>query len=177
MRSIVMSLAGVLAVTVCLLRPVSAQTPQNQSRELAAEDSSKAASVFTIIETEPQVSRQWGRNQPLSPGGATAYAIIPGFFVHGIGHLYAHDYRTGAILFGVQVVAGTWFIAEIFGPMMGRDHDPQASIAVATFAAYWVSWIYDIVHAGAAASQYNARFNVALQPERDGVQLCLRLRL
>ena len=75
-----------------------------------------------------------------SPGLAFILALGPGFFVHGLGHIYAQD----------QLIGGGLLLTEVMSALSYYNPDLGNPLF------FW-SWVIDIIDAPFAAMRYNSR--------------------
>lgn len=99
-----------------------------------------------------------------APGGAgevilgELIAIFPGFFVQGLGHRYAGDYRTASqlgrvgqigmllTLLGGGIVTGGYFAEDADQTSLGISLYASGGFIGAVGVTYWgTAWIYDII--------------------------------
>jgi TM2 domain-containing membrane protein YozV len=111
-----------------------------------------------------------------SKATATILAIVPGFFIHGIGHFYSGDMTTGLILLSAEIISvgGMFLIGlkDAFGerwPKEDKNYNFYYAIGAFTF---FVSWMYDILHSPMAVEKYNLKIRAGIQIEdADKIQI------
>lgn len=119
-----------------------------------------------------------------SESTAFLLAFVPGFFIHGMGHFYAGDFKTGLILFGLELLIIPGAAAEIaYDLAENKDPDDKGNVAHAAFAvglaAFFVSWVIDIAHSSVAVEKYNnkVRAQIYYSSDRgDDIQVGLTLK-
>jgi hypothetical protein len=94
-----------------------------------------------------------------NPNVAFFYASVPGFFVHGAGHFYADEKKTGWILvageavsLGVLIFSGLVGFAEAMGGEASTSPDMLALTGTIIFIG---TWIYDLIGAPLAVKKNN----------------------
>jgi hypothetical protein len=106
-----------------------------------------------------------------SESTATFLAILPGFFVHGLGHFYAADYLTASILLTTEllVVSGTLgaIVDQIDNNEPGGEFDLNRASVIVSLAFFLASWIYDFAHADAAVRKYNDKIRAEIYLSSD----------
>ncbi len=125
-----------------------------------------------VLSTEPTSEMAWSNVDHVDPGAATVIALVPGFFVHGLGHFYARDPVRGVILLGAQAGSVLWFFSETFVGMIEGDKEGSATGQIAAVSLYFGTWFYDFVHAGKAAENYNAKLHITLRQQHESTFLC-----
>ena len=76
-------------------------------------------------------------------------AIVPGFFIHGLGNMYAGNGRTGGLLLTIEVVSviGLFFYAL---SELGENNYPDEkgfghyALGFVLFGSFFGSWLWDI---------------------------------
>jgi len=81
-----------------------------------------------------------------SPALAFGIAFVPGFFVHGLGHLYVEKYKTFIILLSNQVISASLIFYRSFRYYNERN-DNDIIIFLILITVWFGSWIYDIIGA------------------------------
>lgn len=94
-----------------------------------------------------------------NPNVAFFYAFVPGFFVHGAGHFYAGERKTGWILVAGEVVglgiitfSGLVGFAEAMGGGTSTSPDMLALTGTLIFIG---TWVYDLIGAPLAVKKNN----------------------
>jgi hypothetical protein len=103
-----------------------------------------------------------------SPRRAILYALVPGFVVHGSGHIYAGEKKTARILLATEMVGFVLMFMAMGDP--GYDLDDTTSngdrenddgtrdwLAGTGAFLFLGSWIYDVVGAPFACKRQNER--------------------
>ena len=114
------------------------------------------------------------------PHDAFVASLWPGILLHGWGHHVAGDQETflnlaGGELFGVIMLG--FGASEALGPdIKDESKATSQSIAIAGAAIFGVTWLWDVVDAGAAAKRFNKEHNLSLLPLEGGAQLALSTR-
>ncbi len=101
-----------------------------------------------------------------APENVFMVAVIPGFVVHGLGHVMADDLRTGYALFGGEMVSlamlgyGLRQAADdvqsgAIGSIWAWDKSSGANIIWGASAVFLITWAADFLHAPIAAEEYN----------------------
>ncbi len=166
------AIAIALGLSLILVSRTDAGQPSLQMLlELPQMTKAVEARSQSVLSTEPTSEMAWSNADHVDPGAATVIALIPGFFVHGAGHLYARDYLRGTILLGVQAFSAVWFFKESFTGIIEGDEEGSATGQAIAVSLYFGSWLYDVFRAGVAAEKYNGRVQVAIHPERQGLLL------
>jgi len=94
-----------------------------------------------------------------SESTATLLAVFPGFFIHGLGHFYAGDGKTGAILFALEVLSLP-VIRRLPGLFIGDDYvneqfNYKHVLLIGGVIIFLGSWTYDYIHASTAVRNHN----------------------
>jgi TM2 domain-containing membrane protein YozV len=124
-----------------------------------------------------------------NPNLALAYAVIPGFIVHGAGHFYAGRRTTGIVLLACEVVGCTFFTVGALDQAVSHLEDAHPSdgasgeglIVIGTIL-FVGSWTYDMIGAPLAVQKYNQALldkeavglKFRLQKKEPGVYLVWR---
>jgi len=122
--------------------------------------------------------------QKKSVFAALVWSIVPGFFIHGLGHAYVDKPETFGILLGIEIMSSFIFFHE-FAKGMGdnSDEEPNNAIGLTALFAWTSSWIYDIYGSATTAHKINKKYkrtNWYLVPEIDSYsnfQLKLKINL
>ncbi|MBD3216778.1 MAG: hypothetical protein GF310_00785 [candidate division Zixibacteria bacterium] len=82
-------------------------------------------------------------------------AIVPGFFVHGAGNMYAGNGKRGLTLLGLELLSlvGLFFyaMAEFGSSMSNSDVKTEGKvIGGVSFALFFGTWFWDIITVGGA---------------------------
>jgi hypothetical protein len=82
-------------------------------------------------------------------------AIVPGFFVHGAGNMYAGNGKRGLTLLGLEIVSlvGLFFyaMAEFGSSMSNSDVKTEGKvIGGVSFALFFGTWFWDVITVGQA---------------------------
>jgi hypothetical protein len=81
----------------------------------------------------------------------------------------------GGELFGVIMLG--FGLSEALGPdIKGESKATSQSIAIGGGVIFGVTWLWDVVGAGAAATRFNKEHNLSLLPLDGGAQLALSTR-
>jgi len=93
------------------------------------------------------------------PNTAAFYALVPGFFVHGAGHFYAGRSKTGALLFGIEMLSGlSLYLFALSNLPNGEPDDTRRAAYVSVAAGLFLgSWYYDIMKSPHAVKEYNEK--------------------
>jgi hypothetical protein len=115
----------------------------------------------------------------LSAEEATYRAVLPGFFIHGLGHFYAKDQTTGAVLYLTEVV-GILFINNAlhngFSENQFAQRGNRYDIPIG-LVAFFGSWLYDIATASSAVEKYNRKITLGIAKMKNGGgEICVGLR-
>jgi hypothetical protein len=101
----------------------------------------------TQLQTSPSLKRK-------SPYMAIFYSFIPGIIVHGSGHFYAGDARTGSRLLGAEAAGGLLIVGGFFLGLAGVQ--TEAGFAVLSGGILFVgSWVYDVVRSPLVVKKHN----------------------
>jgi hypothetical protein len=110
-----------------------------------------------------------------SPAVAFALGFAPGFFIHGLGHYYIGEGKTGNVLLVTEALgASLACYGAITGLRKKFDEDPTtepSGSSVFLFAtgsiAFAASWIYDFIAAPIKAARLNKEhgFSMMLCPD------------
>ena len=92
--------------------------------------------------------------KPLSKTMGVAFAVFPGFFVHGTGHFYAKDTKMGLILLGIEVASVTAITLEGLSRFDSANRQNDALVAVGV-VGFFGSWAADILLVSKAVDRYN----------------------
>ena len=96
-------------------------------------------------------------------------ALVPGFFVHGAGHMYAGKAKTGMILFGMEALSIV--IGFPAGLYLAFNSDPDTEgyfIFYSMFAVWLGTWFYDVLKVGSAIKErHPARFGLNIESKYD----------
>ena len=89
-----------------------------------------------------------------NPYMAIFYSFVPGIIVHGSGHFYAGDSRTGTRLLLAEAAGGGLIFVGIVLTMAGVQ--TEAGFAVLSGAILFVgSWVYDVVRSPLVVKKHN----------------------
>ncbi len=89
-----------------------------------------------------------------NPYMAIFYSFVPGIIVHGSGHFYAGDARTGTRLLGAEAAGGLLIVGGFFLGLAGVQ--TTAGFAVLSGAVLFVgSWVYDVVRSPLVVQKQN----------------------
>ncbi len=105
-----------------------------------------------------------------SPTDTLLIALIPGFFIHGLGHFYIGENKTGGILLGIE--ASGWFVLLSYSMYLGvrglfecslaGDPDCVESeglqntgtvIGIIFAGSFFGTWLYDVITAPMKANR------------------------
>jgi len=169
MKASLITIAVILVIIVC--PALMANNNNEYKTELRAPDYSLSLAshnqgIFQdqTLNQKDQTNAKNYKQHPRfkSERTATYLALFPGILIHGIGHLYAGDRTTGTILFGVEILVFLIAFDKVPGlePENLWSYDrPNAGhfLSYACLFAFLGSWVYDFIHAGTAARNYNNR--------------------
>lgn len=118
--------------------------------------------------TDPTFAEQTKSAEVKSPYRAILYAAVPGFFLHGSGHIYAGKKKTARVLLATEMVGFVLMFMAMGDP--GYDLDDTTSngdrenddgtrdwLAGTGAFLFLGSWIYDMVGAPLAVKRQNER--------------------
>lgn len=110
-----------------------------------------------------------------SPAGTLLIALIPGFFIHGLGHFYIGEKKTGGILLAIEVSG--WFVLSSYSIYLGvrgffecfLGGDPNCLeseglqntgtvIGTIFVASFLGSWLYDVIAAPMKAMKAKRKY-------------------
>ena len=80
-------------------------------------------------------------------------AIVPGFFVHGAGNMYAGNGKRGLTLLGLELLSlvGLFFYGMAGSSMLSSDVKTEIRIVGGvSFALFFGTWFWDIITVGEA---------------------------
>ena len=108
-----------------------------------------------------------------NPDTALLISVVPGFFLHGLGHAYAGRYWTAGGLMLAEAAGIALLLSSgvglAFGDSIGSLDDDEAKKVDALIGAgnllFWGSWLYDII---APQVLLRGRSKVALLPDPGG---------
>jgi hypothetical protein len=107
-----------------------------------------------------------------NPNIAFFYAFIPGFFVHGAGHFYAGEKKTGWILVAGEVVSlGVLTFSGLvgFAQAMGGESSISSDMLALTGSVIFIgTWVYDLIGAPIAVKKNN---QILLQKQSQAIKL------
>jgi hypothetical protein len=108
-----------------------------------------------------------------NPNVAFFYAFVPGFFVHGAGHFYAGEKKTGWILVAGEVVSlGVLTFSALVGLGESMDGSPTTididALALAGTIIFIGTWVYDLIGAPLAVKTKN---QMLLEKQNQAIQL------
>jgi hypothetical protein len=108
-----------------------------------------------------------------NPNVAFFYAAVPGFFVHGAGHFYADEKKTGWILVAGEVVSlGFLTFSALVGlgeSMNGAPSTTDTDVLAITGSIIFIgTWIYDLIGAPLAVKKNN---QILLQEQSEAIKL------
>jgi len=98
--------------------------------------------------------------QKKSPAQAFMIAFIPGFFVHGLGHYYIDEDRTGIKLLVVELVSIAIFYGVAVSSLASMDSPKEEKAdygiwMIPALVLFFGSWMYDFTAAPAKAKKMN----------------------
>ena len=107
---------------------------------------------------------------------ATAFflGMFPGFFVHGLGHLYAGDGTTGGILLLSELITLPLSLAYLLSEGFNDDENGKFNLqdawGIACIGILFGGWMYDFIHAPIVVEKYNknARANIRFYGNQSG---------
>lgn len=98
-------------------------------------------------------------------------AIVPGFFIHGAGNMYADHWGTGLILLGVELAGVTGFFAyaipRAFNENNQGNDDYDAWLLAISLVLFYGSYAWDIFTVGSAISERHpesTRISIGILP-------------
>lgn len=107
-----------------------------------------------------------------NPNVAFFYAFGPGFFVHGAGHFYADEKKTGWILVAGEIVSlGVLTFSGLVGfaeSMGGAPPTGSEKLALTGSIIFVGTWVYDLIGAPIAVKRKN---QTLLEKQNEGIQL------
>lgn len=124
----------------------------------------------------PVSNAEIDRTPPIlkSKAKAIVLAVGPGLLIHGIGHAYAGDGLTFAVLIGCELVGG-YYLVDGFNRAWDENSMDKLSDTETAFRAsaivilFFGSWVYDIMFSPGAVEKYNeelrARYNAYIKPD------------
>ena len=74
-------------------------------------------------------------------------AIVPGFYVHGLGNMYAGNWGRGLILFGVELASIPIIFLYGMGLADGEGEGPNAAghiLGITVIGLFFGTWLWDI---------------------------------
>jgi hypothetical protein len=93
-----------------------------------------------------------------NPNMALLYSVIPGFLIHGSGHVYAGDISTGIIIFGSELAGvGLMFLGGLGGFENGESTNDGDYAIFAGSVLFVGSWLYDIIESPMAVKKRNRK--------------------
>ena len=111
---------------------------------------------------------------PRNPEAVFAIALLPGFFIHGLGHAYIGDNKTAGILFLTEA-ASVITLVKIFPRLISSEPDfkpKPLSVTIASISviAFLASWQVDVWRAPSKAHKRNLGiiFTMNTDLERNG---------
>jgi hypothetical protein len=120
-----------------------------------------------------------------SPAMAFVYGFFPGFVIHGIGHNYIGETRTGNLLLAGELISIA--VVSISIPMgIGKslDNEPggESAADALTYVGlmiFAVTWVYDFTAAPYKAYTMNKEhgYSIQLQPRITGEMASLNMTL
>jgi len=101
--------------------------------------------------TEP-ANKKYKRKNPIIAFGV---AFVPGFFIHGLGHLYVEKYKTFIILLSIEAISTGLYFYRSFRYYNEIEKNDNEIIIFLLLITIWLgSWVYDII--GAAKIAYES---------------------
>ncbi|MGB2696486.1 MAG: hypothetical protein WBD28_01345 [Candidatus Zixiibacteriota bacterium] len=97
-------------------------------------------------------SSKYASNKSLTlkdPKEALFYAIVPGFVVHGAGHFYAGETKTGIALLATELMSFGFYVVAVLeglGKTESRE-DHSGAYAATAVVLFMGSWGFDIFRA------------------------------
>lgn len=86
-------------------------------------------------------------------------AIFPGFFIHGSGHFYAKDQKTGYMLLSMEIVSlilMSMSFSEIISPLKKDQSFIMTNVIFySSLAIFFGTWLYDLIFSSQAVQRYN----------------------
>ncbi len=102
-----------------------------------------------------------------SPLAAAMLGVLPGW---GAGHCYAGDRKTGALLFGAQLVGMVGLMsAALYEGEIGAGDWARNAVGGIGVGLYFGGWAYDILQAPVVARRRNRRLSGFVTPAGGGV--------
>jgi len=94
-------------------------------------------------------------------------ALVPGFFVHGLGNMYAENYGAGLMMLGLEAASlGVFIIAAAINSDEGSDNmsikfDAKSSVlAYVSLGLFLGSWVWDFITVGGEIEKRQKRKKV-----------------
>jgi len=117
-----------------------------------------------------------------SPELAFMIAFAPGFFIHGLGHLYVGDYGKATGIFGLEVLSLSIFTLAAMAGVGGMDNPDQNEDAIdamfiASVLIFIGSWTWDMAGAPIKAEKINEKLSLSIRPEIKTKQMSLKVAL
>ena len=112
---------------------------------------------------------------------AFVLAFAPGFFLHGLGHIYIGRYTTAIYLSCFSILGYYGLGSAIDAARAGDDSGASTAVLIGSFALFVGSWFYDWLVAPALCERDNKAkikklsFNPHLRKNRFGNQMCIGL--
>ncbi len=105
------------------------------------------AEDLTVLQTPPSLKLK-------KPYMAVFYAFVPGIIVHGSGHFYAGDSKTGTRLLLAEAAGGGLIFVGVVLTMAGGQ--TVAGFSALSGAILFVgSWVYDVVRSPLVVKRHN----------------------
>lgn len=163
-----------LVLAIALILISSTEAFANSSKFGFLADSSRNLNSLRFSYSQNHSSVDTGNSKSLKntslrlkdPNKAILYAVFPGFFVHGAGHFYGGDSRTGSLLLSTEALDFIfllgypgWVVEELFGDMPEFMRSAYFSLGIAP-VLFFGSWYYDIFNSPQAVKDYNEKLQM-----------------
>ena len=125
---------------------------------------------FCSLQSERDSVQHQANPKRKNPDLAFGIAFVPGFVVHGLGHVYVGRYWTAAGIFGLEVLSIGAGLNVAIGEVAQSESGPRQDWSgwwLASFALFFGSWAYDFVAAPIETKRINQsnKVSVRINPE------------